>query len=536
MATTDPPTENSDTSEKPENIEKFDLFLDPNKTEEREKQIKMSVDRYQEKFGSLDMEKSYQPLFELLWYSQMPCVDVKGITSKERDEISFLKRCYWKNKPVSCNAIFQKRPTDRGMCCSFNIDKAEDILKESKYTSALSLGQFEEAKNGFQSDEIPEWFKIKKEPRPEAGRNKGLTLVLDRHSDKLSASTVMENFLGFITVIDDNDKYPLTSATSLIARPGYETNMAIHAVKVESHEEIRKIDPKKRNCYFPDEYELDMHHSYSQSNCLLECKVKFAYECMKTCMEFKHTCDCGNITMSSEMILSNASCVPWFYPVPDTQLNQMCNPWNTLKFKNIINEDFPEVQCKHCLPECTTTVYRSSVSYAEFQECDHTNTGTNMLCDMVNGELNPAPWTYLAQNEYNDASPNESLPWYLETDSDKLKDMNNKMVKYPDQRSRISQNGMEKSALFKMDLKTNPTYNAFEKDIGIVNIFFGNAYSTRYIKKNRMSGFDFLSQVGGGVGLAMGISIISVVEILYWFTMRLFSNGTKNKINVVRSN
>jgi hypothetical protein len=112
----------------------------------------------------------------------------------------------------------------------------------------------------------------------------------------------------------------------------------------------------------------------------------------------------------------------------------------------------------------------------------------------------------------------------LETDLDKLKDKNNKIIKYPDQRSRISHNGMEKSALFKTELKKNPTYNAFKKDIGFVNIFFGNAYSTRYIKKNRMSGFDFLSQVGGGVGLAMGISIVSVVEVFYWFTMRLFSN------------
>ena len=61
---------------------------------------------------------------------------------------------------------------------------------------------------------------------------------------------------------------------------------------------------------------------------------------------------------------------------------------------------------------------------------------------MVNGQLNPAPWTYLAQNEYTDASPNDSLPWYLETDLEKLRSMNNKITKYSDQRSRISQNGI----------------------------------------------------------------------------------------------
>ena len=91
-----------------------------------------------------------------------------------------------------------------------------------------------------------------------------------------------------------------------------------------------------------------------------------------------------------------------------------------LKFIDILDNDIPEDECKYCLPECTTTVYDTSISYAEFQECDHTNTGTNMLCDMVNGTLNPAPWTHLAQTEYTNVSPNDSLPWYLETDGEKF--------------------------------------------------------------------------------------------------------------------
>ena len=196
------------------------------------------------------MEKSYQPMFELLWYSQMPCIDVVGVTSKEKDEVSFIKRCYWKNKPISCNAIFQKRPTDRGMCCSFNMEKAERILKESKYTDAISMVQEEEKERGFEISEIPGWFSNNNEPKSEAGRNKGLTLVVDRHSNKLSASTVMDNFQGFVTVVDGNDKYPLTSSSSLIARPGYETNMEIKSINLHSLEETRDFSPKREIVIF----------------------------------------------------------------------------------------------------------------------------------------------------------------------------------------------------------------------------------------------------------------------------------------------
>ena len=509
-------------SKKPENIEKFDLFLDPEKDEERLKQVKESITAYDEKFGSLDMEKSYEPMFELLWYSQMPCIDIKGITSEQRDELSFIKRCYWKNRPISCNAIFQKRPTDRGMCCSFNMEKAENILKESKYAYAISSRQKDEMQNGFEESQLPDWYAEDNEPKPEAGRNKGLTLVVDRHSNMLSASTVMDNFQGFVTVVDGNDKYPLTSSSGLIARPGYETNMEVMSTQVYAENEIRNWGPEKRDCYFPDEFSLDMHKLYSQSNCLLECRVKYAYECMKTCMEFEQRCDCGNVTFMKDVLRDiNDSCTPWFYPVQNEKVGKMCNPWNMLKFVDILDNDIPEKECDYCLPECTTTVYETSISYAQFQQCDHTNTGTNSLCDMVNGNLNPAPWTYLAQNEYENASPNESLPWYLETDATTLKELEGRMKRFPDQRRRVTDVATKQSAMFKSDLETHPTYNAFEKDIGIVNVFFGKSYSTKYVKKNRLTGLDFLAQVGGAVGLAMGISIVSVVEIVYWLTIRL---------------
>ena len=65
-------------------------------TEERQKRTNESIRQYDEEFGSLDLQKSYEPMFQLLWYSQMPCFDVKGLTSKAKDELSFLKRC----KPV----------------------------------------------------------------------------------------------------------------------------------------------------------------------------------------------------------------------------------------------------------------------------------------------------------------------------------------------------------------------------------------------------------------------------------------------------
>ena len=83
-----------------------------------------------------------------------------------------------------------------------------------------------------------------------------------------------------------------------------------------------------------------------------------------------------------------------------------------------------------------------------------------------------------------------------------------------------------------------PDYNAYEKDIAVVNIFFGkpttigsNYYDvqtlccdTEYERIKRMTAIDFISSMGGLFGLCLGFSLISFFEILYWFIIRLGRN------------
>ena len=75
---------------KPQSVQSLEVSLDPGKKKERKKQERRAFENFDRMFGTLDMEKSYSKLFELLWYGQLPCFDVPGITSAERDEL-FLK-------------------------------------------------------------------------------------------------------------------------------------------------------------------------------------------------------------------------------------------------------------------------------------------------------------------------------------------------------------------------------------------------------------------------------------------------------------
>ena len=122
-------------------IERLNMLLDPEKEETRKKMEEEARKQFDDQFGSMNWEKSYESMFQLMWYSQLPCFDVNQITSTKMDEMSFIKKCSWKGEEISCPSIFEMVPTDRGMCCSFNMEKAENIFQKSKYTELINEAQ-----------------------------------------------------------------------------------------------------------------------------------------------------------------------------------------------------------------------------------------------------------------------------------------------------------------------------------------------------------------------------------------------------------
>ena len=142
----------------PAGIEKLNNMLDPNKTSERIRIKNASMETYREEFGSIDMTTSYPNFFEIMWYSQMPCYDVRGLTSKVKDEMSLIKRCLWKGITVNCAAIFDTRPTDRVMCCTFNMDNINDVFRESRYRDVVQTMQEKDSTNAFEETKKPDWY------------------------------------------------------------------------------------------------------------------------------------------------------------------------------------------------------------------------------------------------------------------------------------------------------------------------------------------------------------------------------------------
>ena len=125
-------------------------MLDPSKTSERNETVREAKENWYKKFGNLNFMRAYEKLFELLWYSRLPCFDVRNVTSYERDEMSVIKRCYWRSQLVDCASIFVTRSTDRGMCCAFNVGNANEIYKRTKYLAYSEDIQKKTEKGRFQ--------------------------------------------------------------------------------------------------------------------------------------------------------------------------------------------------------------------------------------------------------------------------------------------------------------------------------------------------------------------------------------------------
>ena len=90
--------------------------------------------------------------------------------------------------------------------------------------------------------------------------------------------------------------------------------VALSATKISASEDIQKLKPEDRNCFFPNETEeLIIHKVYSQSNCLLECSLGYARKSLKT-----------NLNLTKE-------CAPWYFPSQEDNIT-ICDPWETKKF------------------------------------------------------------------------------------------------------------------------------------------------------------------------------------------------------------
>jgi len=127
---------------------------------------------------------------------------------------------------------------------------------------------------------------------------------------------------------------------------------------------------------------LKIYKNYSQSNCYFECFYFIAKDFVKR----KY-----NITQG---------CVPWYFPSPD-DLPLYCNPWEASDFlETMLN--VPTDNCKHCLPDCIKTSYKTRVTAVPLRNCRPENSANIQLCNKLQ---NPTRIVNTLSEEYRHRFP-----------------------------------------------------------------------------------------------------------------------------------
>ena len=89
--------------------------------------------------------------------------------------LGFLKACIWRGETMPCSQIFKAVPSDIGMCCAFNMKKAEEIFEENQYRKSMTGMQMKEFKESDGTEKLKGFNQMNIEP--EVGRTKGFSFL-----------------------------------------------------------------------------------------------------------------------------------------------------------------------------------------------------------------------------------------------------------------------------------------------------------------------------------------------------------------------
>ena len=242
---------------------------------------------------------------------------------------AMMKSCEVAGVKIECGKLFQRIPTDSGMCCALN---SEHALRDTEYSNLVKVmqGKKVDSKNPEQKTQV--YAKV--------GRNNGLRLTMDLHSNNVSFGSISEDFNAFSVFIGGPAEFPVLRERSIQVQPGHEHFLDLQGQALTSTG-IRNLDPEDRHCYFEDEGNLEFYSKYTFSNCKLECGIKLVQKVFH--------------------------CIPWY--LPQLENSQACDPWTARNFSTELEKihGSNNSNCQNCLPDCEENTYLVLHSQAKFR-------------------------------------------------------------------------------------------------------------------------------------------------------------------------
>ena len=184
-------------------------------------------------------------------------------------------------------------------------------------------------------------------------------------------------------------------------------------------------------------------------------------------------------------------------------------------------KNVPDKRC-NCLPDCIGTIYEPEITSTPLRKCDSRNFGASWLCDPDNG-VQPSMYADDINFYYYDLKFGNRInikKRSLRSKRSNLFSWNNfKDFMGPEYKwYESNRRKYVKEDLFYQGIET--PYQAYEKDIALVEVFFKKPTIIQIERRAKMNWIDYFATVGGLLGLVLGMSIISFIELL-WLCLRI---------------
>ncbi|KAJ9579993.1 hypothetical protein L9F63_004376, partial [Diploptera punctata] len=224
-------------------------------------------------------------------------------------------QCFWLGVRVNCCQVFQLQRTEAGFCYSYNSITSEVNKKCSVgdgFSNVISFPREDSEKSDLTKCEILH--------NSASGTATGIEVFLKRSNEDESIGLVKP---GIQVMLHRSSQFPEIGKKTFVPE---EENCSFHIEITPSMTEsslgVRALSIAQRKCLFPDEANLKYFRTYTEENCLMECRLDYMEKM------------CG--------------CHPYFFSnitLAELRINRP--PLGTYGF-----ETMRAIDCSKCLPTC----------------------------------------------------------------------------------------------------------------------------------------------------------------------------------------
>ncbi|XP_062715918.1 pickpocket protein 28-like [Aedes albopictus] len=263
-----------------------------------------------------------------------------------------LDDCIFLGERFNCSDLFSYTLTEEGVCLTFNILSANDMLRTNvlqssdPYITEQSEAPYWSLEMGYSRE-----ANITSYPRRTLGPGYSAGLSLFLRSDLTNHDYLCRGPIhGFKILLHSSSEFPQVSNKFIRIPMNHEVTVAVKPEKISTNDGLQSYSPERRQCFFNSERYLQFFRVYNQENCELECLTNFTL----------HRCGCVKFSMprtnaTAECEINQFRCM-WNAEIELLEMGPTGHKLEELNFRTRCN----------CLPACTSVQYDTEITQANF--------------------------------------------------------------------------------------------------------------------------------------------------------------------------